>query len=846
VRINKIKLVGYKRFLLNAIRSFTFTPKEIVQLILGTNGSGKSSLIQELNALPAEASNYSKDGSKEVEIYHNGSTYILLSVFSPSAKHSFIKDSEELNKGGTITVQRELVKQEFGITPMIRDLMIGIEKFTSMSPVKRREWFTMLTPISYDYALSVYSLLKERSRDTTGALKLAKRRLVTETEKIITADEEKKLTKTVTDLHAELNVLLMNTAQLTNPVSFYRDNHAAIIENLGKLSSRLLRLRFIAPYGTNPNQPVVRNDWNEIVTPTFNSIEDIDLYLNRISYDIAVKDTLITKSIEEHKVIQETVDILTKRGNDNISTLRGKCRQLSDASEGLLARRILKIDTPDPVRTLNSLEAIADTLITIFSELPSNEDRIFSRANLNTFNAEHLLDKESKIKLMLELSTLSGKQAHMETHKNNGNVQCPNCKHAWSQGYNPESFAKLVELKAKREAELVTINAVMADREKKIEAIESYIEQYLSFVKAIQNRPELDSFKDHLLSLNLVTNNPRNAIIALEQYRADLKLDINACEFQDELVKLKELILASEQVGDLAESEQRVKLHDSTLLVEQLTHELTCLRNDFSAFTNHKRQLNEALTLGSQITKLMDDAAVASAESVEMLRRETLNHCVRQLQEALAIKQATLSAVLLQKGIVADLEENISVLVIEEEAARLLVKELSPTDGLIAEGLFGFIRNFTGQMNTLLRKIWTYPLQILDCGLANSTYAELDYKFPMLVKDKSNIVTDVSLGSVGQVEVINLAFKIVAMRYLGLSESPLFLDEFAANFDEAHRAQAMGAIKNLMETQPFTQLFMVSHYSASYGALTNAETCVMCPTNITVPKIYNQHVEIES
>jgi ABC-type molybdenum transport system ATPase subunit/photorepair protein PhrA len=80
----------------------------------------------------------------------------------------------------------------------------------------------------------------------------------------------------------------------------------------------------------------------------------------------------------------------------------------------------------------------------------------------------------------------------------------------------------------------------------------------------------------------------------------------------------------------------------------------------------------------------------------------------------------------------------------------------------------------------------------------------------------------------------------------GLSEASLFLDEFASSFDEQHRTNAVMAIKSIMEQLPFSQLWMVSHYHSQYGALGNAEVCVLSSTNIVVPEVYNQHVEMSS
>jgi ABC-type hemin transport system ATPase subunit len=120
--------------------------------------------------------------------------------------------------------------------------------------------------------------------------------------------------------------------------------------------------------------------------------------------------------------------------------------------------------------------------------------------------------------------------------------------------------------------------------------------------------------------------------------------------------------------------------------------------------------------------------------------------------------------------------------------------------------------------------------------------AELDYKFPLLVGTRDNIVADVSRGSSGMQEIVDLAFKVVALNRLRLDHGPLTLDEFGKTLDLEHRHAAVMAIKTLMDTKPFTQLFMISHYESHYGAFTNAEVCVLDARNIAVPKVYNTHV----
>ena len=181
MRITNIELTGYKRLSLTHIHYLSMTMTEKVIFILGTNGSGKSSLLKELSPLPAHSAQFEKDGSKCIEIDHLGFHYILKSDFSTN-KHTLIKQQrsetgdivfeDNLNPGGTQTVQRELVKKEFGITQELHDLFTGQIKFHRMSVAERRKWFTLFSQSDYTYALAIYQKFKDSLRDAQANLKM--------------------------------------------------------------------------------------------------------------------------------------------------------------------------------------------------------------------------------------------------------------------------------------------------------------------------------------------------------------------------------------------------------------------------------------------------------------------------------------------------------------------------------------------------------------------------------------------------------------------------------------------------------------------------------------------------
>ena len=176
--IEQIRLENPNRLLLNTEKTIIIRPKNRIQIIVGTNGSGKSFLLSQINLMPPQPRFYGKNGVKEITLRHLGHTYVLRSELNPTS-HYFIKDGVNLNDGRTAAVQKDLVFQEFGITQFIHELLSGETTFTDLPVAKRREAFTLMSRTDYDYAFWLHKQLKTLSRDLEGAYKLAQQKLTT-------------------------------------------------------------------------------------------------------------------------------------------------------------------------------------------------------------------------------------------------------------------------------------------------------------------------------------------------------------------------------------------------------------------------------------------------------------------------------------------------------------------------------------------------------------------------------------------------------------------------------------------------------------------------------------------
>ena len=829
MRILSATLSGFTRLKLNQIETISITMTEPLQLILGSNGSGKSSLIAELFPLPADRLAYTKTGSKTITYEHLGKQYVLTSEFNDKNKtgyHTFTEDGVPLNDKGTASQQRELAEKYFGITEDVRKLLTGQTSFCAMKAPERRYWFTKLSPVNYDYALKVYASLKDRARDITGALKLEKKRIVIETEKVITPEHEARLKAERDQLHNDLMMLMEVSAPPENTVAYYEQIQEQGLRELHSLSHRLLHLRCAAPNGRYFSGPA-----------------EIDGVIADLQSSIKVNEALLNSTIEEHDKLQESAKILKLTGEDGVKTLVLKRAEAESSRHQFLGRRTFHFDYVGAAFEM-AVNAIYETLTETLDVIPTNEERKFSSARLAQLTQEHFALVDKRNVLRTQITGLVAKRNHLDEHRNSPKTFCPACGHGWIQGFSEALYGQVSEDIGKSEIQARLYDEQIAKLEEEIREIQNYAELYRRYTRCVNSQPLLKPFWDLLTEEDLVVKYPKKARMMLDQLVRDIELTKEADQYLVKMRELTALISAAEQVGDLSLSNMTGQLTELTHRSERINAEIVSERRELRVLTEYRTLVQDSIALGERVNALRSSLEQNNAALIETTRREMIRQCIRHLQSNLAKKNDILGELDVQKGIVQDIQMRIELLTVEEIAAKALVVEMSPTDGLIAEGLLGFIRNYTGRMNAIIEQIWAYRMEVQDCVVQGGEDAELDYNFPLLVVDEDNPVPDVAMASAGQKEIVNLAFNIVAMHYLGLDEAPLYLDEFAAKMDAAHRSAAVELIKNLMEQQPFTQLFMISHDYDQYGAFPNKEVCVLHANNIIVPDVYNEHVTI--
>jgi hypothetical protein len=167
---------------------------------------------------------------------------------------------------------------------------------------------------------------------------------------------------------------------------------------------------------------------------------------------------------------------------------------------------------------------------------------------------------------------------------------------------------------------------------------------------------------------------------------------------------------------------------------------------------------------------------------------------------------------------------------------------MSPTSGLIADQLSSCIDALIQQMNDFIACVWTYDMVILPCGLEG---ADLDYKFPIEIKNRPRHVPDISKGSGAQQDFIDFTFVLVYLSFTELHGYPLFPDELGATFDPEHRIRVVEFFKQLVDSKRTSQIFYISHNPEAHAILVNANVTVMDSANVGEVPNANSCLEIE-
>lgn len=821
MKISKIILFRYRRLSLNNIERLEYTPENNVQVIIGRNMCGKSSLLKELTPLPAELKKEFKDGGyKEIHLHHNSSTYVLLSKLEDGKQtHSFKKDDVELNDGATRKVQLELVKQHFNLTPNIVDILLNKDNFTSMSPLERKRWFSDMSSIDYTYPVSIYNEVKTRHRDILGGIKLSGDNIISIESKLNNEDfinkrlEDKKVLETLKD---EVG-------------SLYRNVESS---NQDDISSRLKTDM------ENLNNLVSSLDDKYDISELRRSIEK-----DKITLEHTLKD--IKQTHKELDILEASNKI------EEEETLNKDKKELSSKVDDIYKNMITVLDKDSPVINwrntkdkyieYSSIYTNVIPLINKLSESDPYKDYDTTDKMFTLLEKERLLnDSIHKLTNLIRLVT-NTRDEMLKNMREENKVTCEKCNHTWYPNYNPnaiETYNKRIEIS----------NADLEDSKKKydylikiIELVKNRKETITNILNLLRSSSVLRGISDAMINESngflcktsesiLNTFNKYNVLLSSwaprQEYLDKLDLIENKLKFIEETKKMN-ISLEQSRYSSLEKklSELQILSKDISTRITKNISTLRILEKIEDGYNKLKRSIY--LFRSNMDKKTIEVRNTHLSELVSSIKED-----IRQVDKDIFDFKSGRDRIEKEKDLLTKYK-------VREKILKILEKELSPSEGLIAKSMNSFLNIFVEEVNEVISNIWTYDLELLPCDIDDENGLDLDYKFKVKINN-DEIVDDVNKLSSSAKEIVNLAYRIVFAKYMGLDDIPLYLDEFGSSFDPAHRSKAYETIDKILSSE-YGQIFMVCHYETLYSTIRNIDVNILDPNNIETNYVKDKH-----
>lgn len=822
--IDKIILQGFTRISQNGIYRLEADFSKVMQIILGANGSGKSSIMEQLSPLPpAVSSEFAKGGFKELHISHAGSMFKVISDYGERNGHYFECDGEVLNNWGTAQVQKSLVEQHFGLTQEYFDVLCNTKKFTTMSPIERRDWVMRLSNLDINPLMSKFIESKNRLRDAKAYMNKIAERLNIEVKNTVSEDNLKELQEQLNSLKTEFAYYSKFSEETTTTASDSLEQRSAelmdFMDNLINMYPKMPQ--WVMDLGIKSKEEMLNN------------IQSLggELNLLRVEHE---------KSMHELSEINKVAEAKAKLEGVGIDESKVKIAQLNQrvAEDTVEYNRYGYSLTGDHGLAKNDYLRIFADLKTKLFELPDNSDY---RYNSEAYRNSQALDVSYAARASMLKEQIYQREHAIKHIDSTEDTNCPRCEYVFKKGVGKSDRDNAVRELANYQAQLTDLSALITTNKEFLTACGDYIEQIRQIYSVMNLTPSNEGLWVEVRKLEVFRNTSFPAIELLDKHLELLDIGIVIEDTRALIVKEEDILGKAQQALDIVNSintdniskiDERVfELMDTIKSKEKLRHKLTELYHRLTHADDQIERLNGMFqdfnliyldTLNNDRAKFIKDTKFNIMKEVNFVEQE--------------LEQAKVKNMIFN-----DIEKEHLKAKEEFQDYSKIVENLSPNTGLIADIMNDTINNFVSSINHVIGAVWTSDVVVLPCVNKKN---DLDWKFPVRV-EHGMIRKDVANTSSSQKDIINLAFQLVVARQLGGSQMPLYLDELGNTMDDQHRINMMHVVSDLVEGNQCSQLFFVSHFAAFHEQFNNNQTMVVNTKNIiNLPRTFNQHVTI--
>lgn len=797
------------RTALNGKDHVVIRPTSKTQLILGTNGGGKSSLLEiGFSPLPPDPSDFFPGGYWSVKFHHKGRSYHCTADYGDKNTYTFSVDGgENLNKGKTITVQRELVKQYLNYDKELHNFLLGISKsrFTMMDSRERQKWIAKFSANDFTFAFDRYNHYKRQANAQDKVLKYLRSELSAAKTRLMDADDIAAMRLRAKELHETLDVLIREPKSTNDPIDAF-----AILSDLDRTIDKIGEW-----LGTEfPSTEGVSN-----MTALSQLKIDCETQLNTLLGELNVRSQRLAECESRLERALKSLQYSPEDLEQSLTKYVGQLEALPALTSGLHESLLVPAGQ------------LAVALRQAVSELPSEKRTEGDLIGLRESKAQ-LEIRANRVSALLDTLTQQADYIHKCEE-----VECPDCHSKFKPGIKPgeleELRARIIkgeELDREHTTRLAQMEEELSDM---VATVHSY--QQLDAIRTTFQQSHVGFFayidqfgwKDHGKQIN--------EKIAI--YERDVKINIE----RSKLMKTIDNISAA-----LAEARAEVGgLETYRSDYNQAMEAYTSLHEEIQKVKFRKQRIEGAYVKMQQWETVAQDCERAYESIRQDLIRytnslgdEMVDDLIRKTKNSLGVLEAALNENDTYEMLAKDLENKITKVAVEKDAFSLIANELCPKTGLIAEQINLQLGGILGSVNHGIDSVWGYSLNISHGDVGEN---EVDYKFPMSVEGTPR--PDISAGSSSIKDIVDQMFRLTGYSAMDLSDYPLYLDELGGTFDPAHRHNLIPFLKGLIDDPRFSQVLMISHSLDGQTAFPGAEIIILDDRNINYPHKYNTHVE---
>lgn len=854
MKILKAKIHGLNRFKMVKLNTVAINAVNPVQIFIGDNGSGKTSLLNELNPFAAIKSQYSKTGYKKLLIEHNGITYKVSTDFGNKTKtHSFIRDGVELNPGvGTSTIQNELAATYLGYTSTAHQLLHYTYKMCSMSKADRKTFLLNINPANLSLVLEFHKAVCSRLRECTGNIKMLTTRKLDIESKLMDnlvldkiKKEKENLEKRLVDLNNHIFYIKQQITTINQDIKSMEDNRSSKTRfDIAKIKQFEKRVnRFLVFHSDDINKK-----------DTANEIKIIEYEINHIKERIS---QYTKRSLELVKEL-ETYDknILEMDAEKGVETFQ---QELDEKKHILEKYRYLTHDKieiiPDEI-LVDHYIFVSDITKDIQTLLDLKYRHIYPesviekvRYKMQSFKHSYEILSSEYVKLQDQVTKCIEELNKLPKGPEVLTKQCEACEYKNVYLETKEQYENYLK---KCQPVLPSIKRSLQKKERVLEKFSSFIEtqqKYWYFVNQIKNNFSKCSFKQRftnvverlnkdpdklIMDLQFIIEHQQSLMekIKLEKEITDITYRINA------LNKTKTPLVHILQEMYLTKSKELEDIKKDICTEQEKINILSDKKTTHAEFL----KIKESVERLNKILKEYEQLTIATATKTfacKILDEHT--HEAITLNNELQKKNAILKEQeFLHARYTEEILKMLDTATLEKKKYEIIEWGTSPSTGFPHKQLVNHINVLIRNVNVLINQVWTYPLKIKELDINKP----IDYTFTYEA-DGVEINDDISSMSKAQQAITNLAFMFSFIITMNLCDYPVYLDEIVDGLDPTHDRNILEWLRVIVENKYTSQMWLINHDAALYEGFISADILCLRDNNVVKPVSANQNAQFD-